>query len=235
MARWGRLLVLVAGLAATGAAAFGEQSPSGAAVLPSLGRLPAGLRAAARHAADESEAAAYLDEIARARQLVDRLEERQRQSTRTWLVAADERSPAGSGDPTAASLLLPLDSLTAQLRRQLAATLSRQFHEETVVQAEVAVAAAHRDRPRLLELARTAPSGVAACQALLAAGDVAWERGWPSAAEEAWRQAETTARLVDRSAIIDDACRRQSAAADARVLGLACGEPSRSEDDTMPP
>ena len=47
MARWGRLLVLVAGLAATGAAAFGEQSPSGAAVLPSLGRLPAGLRAAA--------------------------------------------------------------------------------------------------------------------------------------------------------------------------------------------
>lgn len=235
MARWGRLLVLVAGLAATRAAAFGEQSPSAAAVLPSPGRLPVGLRAAARHAADESEAAASLDEIALARQLVDRLEERQRQSTRTWLVAADERSPAGSGDPTAASLLLPLDSLTAQLRRQLAAALSRQFHEETVVQAEVAVAAAHRDRPRLLELARAAPSGVAACQALLAAGDVAWERGWPSAAEEAWRQAETTARLMDRSAIIEDACRRQAAAADARVLGLACGEPSRSEDDTMPP
>ena len=235
MARVGRLSVLVAGLAASAAAAFGGQpSPATTGRRPP-GIVPGGVRAAVGQAIEAAEAATSLEEIARARQLVDRLEERQRRSGSSWLLAAEEIPPAGSGDPRAAGTLLPLERLTAQLRRHLAAGLSRLLHEEAVVSAAVSDAAAHRDTARLQELARTSSSGLVVCQALLAAGDLALERGWPSAAAEAWRQAEHTARLMDRPRLIEAVRRRQDASGTIPGMERPSSAASSGVDVAVPP
>lgn len=200
---WPRLvrLLSVTGLVACWTAA--HPAPAAAAVSPQptefspAAEIPPGIRDALLDGSRQVAAATTLDAIAAARDSLDRLSERQRAAGRTWLVAADEVAFA-LGDllhthrKDAPSVSVPLDRVLTRLHWRLAAATS--------------VALAEAGRVAL----DTTPGG-AVVAARLAAGDRAAERGWPTAALAAWREAETFAQLMHDPAAAVQAADRLAA------------------------
>lgn len=207
------LIVCWAAATLAPAAAFPEPRP-----FPAAAEAPPGIRESLLNSCRQVVAAATLDAIAAARAHLDRLSERQREADRTWLVTADDVAFAvgtlrNTGRYSSAGVAVPLDHVLSRLHWRLAAAASLALDKASGGSVT------------------TTPGGVVAA-ARLAAGDRAAERGWPTAAIAAWRDAETIAQWMQDPA-------RASQAADRLAAVAALQTPTApiefSEDPASPP
>ena len=103
---------------------------------------------------------------------------------------------------------MPCDQLLTQLRWQLATRIPQQHAADDLRQKEAV--AAGRDPARLWQMARVAESTSEITSALLAAGDVAAEQGWTTAANQAWQQAAALAEQTQQTTVVAELANRQA-------------------------
>ena len=150
--------------------------------------------------------------VAEAHARLDRLRDRQQQAQQTWLLTHELLSTlpgtAFSSSEQTVGLLVPCDQLLTQLRWQLATRIPQQHAADDLRQREAV--AAGRDPARLWQMARVAGSTSEITSALLAAGDVAAEQGWTTAANQAWQQAAALAEQTQQTTVVAELANRQA-------------------------
>ena len=202
--------------------------------LPTAARLPPGLRTPVREASASARHATSLDEIHAARASLDRLEERQQQAKQVWLVSREDvttsdEAPSIEGLP--ADVLMPLDRMLETLRRHLAGAAYAGLQLTDATSQAFHQAVNDRDLAQLQRLARQTSNGKALFETWLATGDVALERGWTSAAAEAWMRARSLAeQMHDDDARTDVQRRETMLAGRAAPLDPCRDSPSLARD-----
>ena len=175
--------------------------------------LPVSLYAAVAEACRQVEAADTPATVAVAHATLDRLSERQQQATRAWLLPAENCSELlgrlGDLCDTPDGVLIPFERLTRRLRWQLVTTCSADDSLSEASQRQLRAAIESRETSRLWQLARDTADSVMLCETLLAAGDLAAENGWETAAINAWQDAATFARRLPGDRICREVAARE--------------------------
>lgn len=195
----------------------------GPPLLPTTTEAPEAVVAETREIRQRIDAATKAGDRGAARQAVERIVERESASRQVWLIPAWNEVPlavtTAVSDPASDAaadaavplvitasdrrLLWPLDRWCERMRWRLVVAADHAGNPRDGGLEPVRLAAAAHDLEELARLARGAVDADVLVEALRATGSVAAERGWLTAAREAWQEALERARDLRQSAVTE--------------------------------